>query len=709
MNDLVLGIRLTADGKNLTGEVREARSQIDSLNRMAKQANTESARAAETFTAGLRKQAETLGFTRSQTLAYEASQHRLTDAQRRSVEQSIRAIDAFDRKEKVMRRLQLAGAALGTALGAALVTSFRGMIREAAEAEQAGLRLEAVLKATGHAAGLNRHELDALAESMQRRLGFADDQVRESMAVLLTFRSVSRESFGDALEVAANLSRVMGTDLKSSMLQLGRALEDPTTGLTALRRSGVSFTDAQQEAIKAMVETGRQVEAITAILQAMKSQGLDKVAEAMNKGLFKATNDLRNSWSDLLETLGRTSVVKGPVETVLGSLRDYLTDMKNVIESGTWFEQLAFFTRGYSSQRIVDLRDRPAFDAAQDARELARGDVGGSVARRLAAQREAEFLADLGQKNLKALRERELKEELKEDEERARKLARFGQLLSDAGPSDIRDAAAREEREIDARRARQIEELSRIRREAAAEAADLDRQAQDRLQQMEREEKRFQDGLEDRWNELARGGKDAIQELQGAIEGWGRDISRELGRMAVDGELSFRRLADSARDFLGELVAIQLQRRVIDPALKAGTGFIDNLLSGLFHAGGIVGAGGGSVRAVPPWAFVGAPRLHGGGVIGAGEVPAILRRGEGVFTPEQMRALGGSKVTVNIIEGPGTRTRVSERSNNQGGIEIDVIVEQLEGRFERNISRGGGLANILERRYGLSPAAGAVR
>ena len=45
---------------------------------------------------------------------------------------------------------------------------------------------------------------------------------------------------------------------------------------------------------------------------------------------------------------------------------------------------------------------------------------------------------------------------------------------------------------------------------------------------------------------------------------------------------------------------------------------------------------------IPAAAFAGAPRLHGGGIPGlaADEIPTILRRGEGVFTPEQMRALG---------------------------------------------------------------------
>jgi hypothetical protein len=45
---------------------------------------------------------------------------------------------------------------------------------------------------------------------------------------------------------------------------------------------------------------------------------------------------------------------------------------------------------------------------------------------------------------------------------------------------------------------------------------------------------------------------------------------------------------------------------------------------------------------VPASTFLGAPKFHQGG-IASNEVPAILQRGEGVFTAKQMRALGSGK------------------------------------------------------------------
>lgn len=74
-----------------------------------------------------------------------------------------------------------------------------------------------------------------------------------------------------------------------------------------------------------------------------------------------------------------------------------------------------------------------------------------------------------------------------------------------------------------------------------------------------------------------------------------------------------------------------------------------------YHGGGIAGQGR-DVRRVPAGVFNGAPKYHGGGLAGD-EVPAILRKGEGVFTQGQMKALGagaspdkapaGQPITVN--------------------------------------------------------------
>jgi lambda family phage tail tape measure protein len=65
------------------------------------------------------------------------------------------------------------------------------------------------------------------------------------------------------------------------------------------------------------------------------------------------------------------------------------------------------------------------------------------------------------------------------------------------------------------------------------------------------------------------------------------------------------------------------------------------------HEGGIAGLEATFLRNVPAHIFANAPKFHSGG-IAANEVPAILQKGEGVFTAKQMKAMGGGGQPINI-------------------------------------------------------------
>jgi hypothetical protein len=382
---VTVGLRFTSGGQQeLQAAADKGSEALRKLGETAKRSNDESRRAAQQYTDTLRRQADTLGMSRSQVMAYEAAQHKLTDAQRQSVQASIASIDAYDKKTAMLGRIRVAAAAAGTALTVAFVAGLKSSITAAAEAEQAQLRLEAVLRGTGYTAGFTGAELDKMAGKFQDRLGIDDETVKKSMATLLTFRQVRRESFSEALEVAANISAVMGSDLQSATLQLGKALENPEQGLTALTRSGVSFNETQKAMITEMVETGRHAEAVTTILQVMKSQGLDRVAESMHSGINKQTSDLKNVWGDLLEAIGKTDAVGGSAQRVLNNIKLQLKTVKDAVEADNWLDRLdiLFSTPGIVTTRM---RNRQANEAA-----LAGADGAGErYAMRLGEERKA--------------------------------------------------------------------------------------------------------------------------------------------------------------------------------------------------------------------------------------------------------------------------------------------------------------------------------
>ncbi len=129
-----------------------------------------------------------------------------------------------------------------------------------------------------------------------------------------------------------------------------------------------------------------------------------------------------------------------------------------------------------------------------------------------------------------------------------------------------------------------------------------------------------------------------------------------VGEFVRTGKVNFASLVTS---MLADLARLAVQQAVLAPLAKmlggllggfGGGSGIGNILAGIFHRGGTVG-GTSAMRTVPALAFAGAPRLHGGGMIGLGpdEVPAILQRGERVLNRRETRDYGsGRSVTINI-------------------------------------------------------------
>ena len=169
--------------------------------------------------------------------------------------------------------------------------------------EEAEAKLEAVLRATGNAAGLTADEIKSYAGELQGLTTYGDEGTIAVAALLATFKSIKGDQFKETIALAQDLSTIMGGDLRSSALQLGKALEDPVTGLTALRRSGVSFTAEQKEQIAVLVETGRQQEAQALILAVVREQ-VGGAAAAMRDQYGGAVIAAGNAWGDLKEELG---------------------------------------------------------------------------------------------------------------------------------------------------------------------------------------------------------------------------------------------------------------------------------------------------------------------------------------------------------------------------------------------------------------------
>lgn len=184
---------------------------------------------------------------------------------------------------------------------------------------------------------------------------------------------------------------------------------------------------------------------------------------------------------------------------------------------------------------------------------------------------------------------------------------------------------------------------------------------------------------------------DGLEGLKNAMHGWGRESSREIGRMVVDGEFNLKRLGNAFKNLAADIIASQVQKQWMDPLVAQGTKFLGNIFSGMFHDGGVVGAGGGA-RMVHPAYFERAPRYHRGGIAGD-EVPAVLRRNEEVITRNDPRHRynggGMGKVRIEIVN----QGQPQEVVSAQPGIDVDGMVIRI---VTRDLQQGGPIRGSIE-------------
>ncbi len=147
-------------------------------------------------------------------------------------------------------------------------------------------------------------DLKKAADELGDATLFSQDDFIQSFNVLSSFRAIAVSSFTEVSEVAANIAQVMGTDVKSATVQLAKALEDPTRGLTALSRSGITFNESQTKTIKNLVKSGNLLDAQALILETVKGQ-YDDAARAAGTGFAGAVDLLAENTDDLTEALGK--------------------------------------------------------------------------------------------------------------------------------------------------------------------------------------------------------------------------------------------------------------------------------------------------------------------------------------------------------------------------------------------------------------------
>jgi hypothetical protein len=232
---------------------------------------------------------------------------------------------------------KVASIGAGVGLGA-IGVGLAGIITLGMEGERVQAQLNNVIKSTGGVAGVTADEANALADSLSRVTKFSADTVIETESMLLTFTNIGGNVMPRATETVLDMATALGTDTQGAAVQLGKALNDPINGITALSRVGVTFTEEQKEQIKAMVEAGDVAGAQAVILDELGRE-FGNSARAAGDTFGGKLTILKNKLIDVFETIGMKMM------PALSGLADVLIDnvLPKVEQFGAKYEKLFWY------------------------------------------------------------------------------------------------------------------------------------------------------------------------------------------------------------------------------------------------------------------------------------------------------------------------------------------------------------------------------
>lgn len=170
--------------------------------------------------------------------------------------------------------------------------------------------------------GMDRATARALAyaESLEKSLGIDEEVIKNTQAKLASFESLAKTAdkaggiFDRATLAAQDLAAAGFGEAESNAASLGRALQDPIKGLTALTRSGVTFNAAERDKIKALAESGKLGKAQNIIMAAIEKQvggTAEATADSSAKIRLALGNVVENIGMALMPALDKAAAVAG--------------------------------------------------------------------------------------------------------------------------------------------------------------------------------------------------------------------------------------------------------------------------------------------------------------------------------------------------------------------------------------------------------------
>jgi len=245
------------------------------------------------------------------------------------------------------------------------------------------------------------------------------------------------------------------------------------------------------------------------------------------------------------------------------------------------------------------------------------------------------------------------------------------------------------------------------------------------------QQRTFEYGWDKAFRAYEDGATNAAKTAETAFSGMTGAMEDAIKTFVKTGKVDFKSFGDAVINTLIDIQMQSLRTNVLAPMMQSGGNWLSSFFGSLssssvpsnadttipmqagggYHEGGIAGLEPTFTRTVPASAFRNAPRYHGGGISGD-EEPAILKKGEGVFTEAQMKKMApaNSAPVINIINNAsGTETTRRSRLGSNGESITDIVINAVKSDLLGDIASGGEFATGLESKYALNRSAGAWR
>lgn len=193
-----------------------------------------------------------------------------------------------------------------------------------------------------------------MAHGFQDSTRFSDEAVQSAQNILLTFTQIGHKALPDTTEAVLDVATAFHKDLNSAAIMVGKALNDPIKGLTALGRTGIQFTADQTKLIQKLVETGQAAKAQKLILEELAKQ-TGRSAAASADTLAGKADQLANAFDDFKEKVGELLTKFAP------PLLEFLTSAsEKMVNLGNAAGEALGPALANATKKIVDLSEASA-------------------------------------------------------------------------------------------------------------------------------------------------------------------------------------------------------------------------------------------------------------------------------------------------------------------------------------------------------------